>query len=538
MGRLLIANDQVKSPTAGLVSYVNLNDLGGSVKKSVFEPYPSSNIRIAGNDHELVTFSNGDVLYVRVSWITSTLKSKPAWFDVSYDFDKDKVNEPDDSVLGPGTRKGLIVWRSTDGGETFKYVSSFDPALAEDGSGALPKHPFRTLDPGTVQKPVWRNGGVDGPLVKVDIANDTVYVTHWCIGQLQDTSVATHYVASDKYLNKSLILVSKDKGSTWKSLGFLGVKQWRGHIVPLEDGKLGFGSENALFFGRPLRTGKYEFDTAGLVTPSGEHDAINLKSEFGSKTGLDKYMKVNSTQKTIVFPTGTGSNMAIAYPSNLASRGKGYRLYFFDRATQKFGEGPPIKTVVAGDNNFIMHLTPIDLGSGPVLLYWYDVNAKSFAVSIRGRLIAGDGESTADFTISRLKGKLDAYNVKDAGKYWYGDYHAAGGYIEEVTPKGAPGSSALLRLRRGYVEELKPKGAAAQVQLVHHYFPVWTRPDGTTRVAHVSYVVSPTTSTAVKEPILVSKIPWNKWIGNKKRVSASELNLRDKVHEVEDRDGR
>ena len=495
-GRVLIANDKVNDPAVGFVTYADLNTLG-TTQKSSFEAIPVSNVTVAGNDHELIALTNGDLVYMRVAWIQRPLKVKPAWFDFSYNFDKNNANT-DAIIQGPGVRKGLAVWRSTDGGENFTYASTFDPALAEDGSGALPMKHKRTAAPGSDSQPLFRNGGTDGPLARVNRKNNKIYATLWCIGSKQDTSKRGYFADENKRLNKSFVLVSDDGGLSWKSLGFIEVPVWRGHIVPLENGKVCIADENALFFGTPKAGGKYQFDTVGIAPSGPAYGEVSLKgdkkkpSQFAIDAGVDDLMGATNIQCTIAFRTGEKNDVGIAYPVNLGDSGKGFALYFHDRANKAFAGGDVIKPMVKGKFNFIMHVSSIDLGSGPVLLYWYDVNSTTKSITMRGRLITGTGTHSSDFTIARTQGEPTSFDLALPRKS-FGDYHQADGYIEEVPlPKGTAVSPVPGKYR-------------------YHFFPLWVQPDNTTHLAQVSYGPVNAKLRPVDVPLLVSDIPLNRW---------------------------
>ncbi len=57
--------------------------------------------------------------------------------------------------------------------------------------------------------------------------------------------------------------------------------------------------------------------------------------------------------------------------------------------------------MVPDPDSFILHVTPVDAGSGPLFWYWYDVNAGAKHATIRGRLVTQDNEETQDFSVAR-----------------------------------------------------------------------------------------------------------------------------------------
>src|SRR5262245_28903887 len=183
-GRLLVSNDSISPPTSGVIQYRDLGSLDThSSQFDAFQEWESQELQLAVDD-DLVSLTNGDVLYVRRVRIKSTLApNTPAWFDTTW---ANKVGS-----WGPGTRVGVAVWRSTDGGQSFHHIATIDPATLEDGSGALPQ-PNR--DPDTHQlifAAPWANGGTDGSLSMVDRSedqrsDDQIYMTLGCSGNYVD----------------------------------------------------------------------------------------------------------------------------------------------------------------------------------------------------------------------------------------------------------------------------------------------------------------------------------------------------------------
>jgi hypothetical protein len=112
---------------------------------------------------------------------------------------------------------------------------------------------------------------------------------------------------------------------------------------------------------------------------------------------------------------------------------------------------PPIAPSSPDPDNFVLHLTAIDIGQGPILLYWYDVDTVTYEARIRGRFVTADNQWSWDFTIGA------SFDVTTAAD-WYGDYHTAGGYRE--TTSGA---------------------------IDYNYYPVWIQPDGKVHFTRVQF---------------------------------------------------
>jgi len=124
--------------------------------------------------------------------------------------------------------------------------------------------------------------------------------------------------------------------------------------------------------------------------------------------------------------------------------------------------------VVHAANHFLMHMVAIDPGSGPILLYWYDIDANAKTATMRGRLIYGNGAYSPDFTVATTTFIMPPkYPTPQIVPYsfttdsaWYGDYHTAGGYA--------------------------PQGNLPSIIQEFHYYPMWVQSDGKARYSHVT----------------------------------------------------
>lgn len=128
-GRILASQER----TPGLTGTVAYHDLDGTVTQiSTFADGPAhpEDYGWGTSDHDLVSLSNGDVLYLTGAFSRAKLDPKPAWFDSAYRL-----------TFGPGARSILATWRSTDCGTTFHYVQDLelDPAKMQNGACALPQ---------------------------------------------------------------------------------------------------------------------------------------------------------------------------------------------------------------------------------------------------------------------------------------------------------------------------------------------------------------------------------------------------------------
>jgi hypothetical protein len=188
-GRLLISSDNSTSPAQ--VALVDLNTLA-VLGNATFDVPPGwgDTRRILAADHDLVALPKGEVLLVKMGQSKRPLDPKPSWFDFAFKFKgkDDKISD----VWGPGARSEMHVWWSSDCGTSFQFVSAIDTAAIptnfgfetswEISSGGLPQFPSATASPGTPEQPIWKMGGTDGPLTRVDPATGRVFVTLGIVG--------------------------------------------------------------------------------------------------------------------------------------------------------------------------------------------------------------------------------------------------------------------------------------------------------------------------------------------------------------------
>jgi|GEM_PF-3240649 len=528
-GRFLVTNDGARPP-AGVVSGRNLDNPNGPVVPSIFDmgalgsnysnDFTKSRYFFGTNDHDLVTLSNGDVLYITGAFSrmgrlgSNPLMSQsaldggpsgsnnPGWFADTY---RDICTTYDAAgacvasyPFGPGARSVVLVWRSTDCGENFKYVSQMDPMKVGDGSCALPQ--FRRYANGSIinSKP-YDMGGTDGQLVKVDPANDRLYLTFQCVGFQQDMTpppgfkppplntidpnappITFPFKLSTKPLNKTLVLASYNQGTSWQNLGFINQAEWRFSVIPDGD-DLTFGYASSVLFGNKNGGGGYDFDSTGIVAPNGGWTWFTrspLKSDPNIPLGN---IYVNVFAQPLLARTPDSKSLLLAFPDVIsANTGHGYRVFFYDRAEQKMVETAAILPANQTADNVAFHLVAVDPGKGPILLYWNDLDSAAQTITIRGRIITGPGKYTNDFTISKSMGVPASFNL-GAPNYWFGDYQTAGGFVSQSAQSQGQGGLQLM-LQKG---------------TRYNFFPVWIEPDGTVRYTSVVY----TTKTSLAETL-------------------------------------
>jgi hypothetical protein len=530
-GRVLISNDHVKDP--GEVALIDLDpdtsDPTGAVKYADVKAPLTMSLgtwrRIKSNDHDLVALPNGDVLLIKMGQSRIKLEAynlpKPEWFDHTYKLEYE--NGTLTGTWGPGARSELIVWRSEDCGNTFEPVSFIDTAriddaygTTDDGSGGFPQDDNPAFLPGANGQPAWQMGGTDGPLVRVDPDTGKVYVTIGLAGNIPMT-INGIYFASSQPLNRTVVMVSSDKGSSWQNAAVLPYDHWRLDVVPQTDGTLAFADSgwshdmqkgyafiqpnipfgftpllNPFYwsFAAPEANGRYGWNTNPWDHP------VLYKNKSNQQNG--DWMSTNIPGQTTLTRSPGSGQLLLAYMDTIPGQGDGYRLYSYtDPIVWKPFD--PIRPKTGNPDDFILHLTAVDAGIGPKLFYWYDVDTAQKTSTIRGRLIVRDDIETADF-------RIGGPNWVTAEK-WYGDYHTAGAYRAKV----GTGSD--------WTDD------------AYHYYPVWLEADGPLRVAHVRYKMPAT--KAMLDGLLPGHLVRTEQIAFREYVDLSRLVL-SRADEEED----
>jgi hypothetical protein len=523
-GRLLISNDQAKSPAA--VRTVSLANLSGPTSDVTPEDPPSLGLhrRIQSNDHDLVTLPGGEVLLVKMGQAKYGKVEEPVWFDYAYKLTyKDGVLT---DIWGPGARSEILVWQSTDCGKTFKWVSSIDTAdvddgygTPDDGSGGLPQGNVEmfALIPGNLG-PKWQMGGTDGPQVRVDPDTGDVLITIGLVGQQpEDDDADDGFWLSDIPLKRSVVMRSSDKGSSWQQAASLPFPGWRIDVVPQSGGKMVIGhngwneaaKEGYAFVTGPLDNGF----TWPYGAPFGVYAAPDKTARWGwegTHTLLDKNdgsMAVNISGQTILTRSPSSQNLVLAYKDAMPLPGgflDHYKVYVYNGQSNWLPLAPILPSGPHPEN-FVLHPTAVDPGQGPLLFYWYDVDYTTKRATIRGRLITRDDAETVNFAISRTSQIETAFDVSP--KLWYGDYHTAGAYWVQST------------------------SSTDWQHAAYHYYPIWVQPDGI-HVAHLSFNVPLTTKFDLVD--LPGPMTYQNLTVQRVRIDATQLTIQRTEEEEEE----
>jgi hypothetical protein len=486
-GRLLISNDGAKDPDPAAVYFFELDDLGGASGSATIDHPPGWNVtrRILSNDHDLLALPNGTVLLIKMGQTRAAIQPKPAWFDYAHKVDYDKDEDGNVTVKntwGPGARSEIFVWRSLDCGGSFQFVDGIDTAdlrdeyNSDDRSGGLPQRPAFTVPPGSEDQPIYQMAGTDGPLARVDPETGRVFMTILVAGHLP--SSLSPFILSGQTLNRTIVMMSDDGGQTWSRAGVQRYEGWRLDVVPRANDRLAFahagsaGDSGYAFvspaypigfipdpniayasFVAPEPTGTWGWSTKPCLKP------LLYKPKKGC-TGQDDFMYINLTDSVVLTRSPSSQNLLLAYMDTLdGGRGDGFRMYVYDGWTA-WQQLDPIAPKSPHPDNFVLHVTPIDPGRGPVFFYWYDVDTNTRLATIRGRLVTKDNQDTIDFPVTRRATLEESFDVTLSSRF-YGDYHTAGGYYVR---------------RRG-----------SWSQYTYYYYPVWVESDGKVHFARVTY---------------------------------------------------
>jgi hypothetical protein len=269
--------------------------------------------------------------------------------------------------------------------------------------------------------PIFDMGGTDGQLVTAETALDRLYLTFRCVGR-QPSTVPGDFDLTGVPLNKSIVAVS-EKGQPWTLMGMPQFNVWRMGIVALDASTVAIGGGLSNAFLRVKSTnGKWTFPTtSSLVGGYAEPDWRNPPYSL---------INANIREHAILARIPGTPRAMMILPDKIPNLGFGYRIYFEGEKPNSFSEATtPITPATNSPADVVFHLQAVSSGSGnPVLLYWYDFDSVAKTITIRGRVVAGDGKYSKDFALSRAGNKARSFPAQFPAM-GYGDYQTAGGYV-------------------------------------------------------------------------------------------------------------
>lgn len=447
-GRILMTNDHLHPPTAGFLKGRDLDKPDGPDVETKFNMPNMNGYKLDGTaDHDLITLSNGNVLYVTAAWKNSPISAPWASQTSRGDF-------------GPNARTTMLVWRSKDCGATFDFLGELDPIKYETGLCAQPQLLYDQKGLPKTTGP-WNMGGTDGQLVTYNAKTGHLYMTHPCVGFNAVPGKTPYALNPGDPVAKMLIAVSYNEGEDWHSVGFTnsGVTQWRSGVIPSDDdGQVVLGYRDGFIFGKNVQgTGKYVYGQP-VYPAGGQYTTPTFPQN-------DPYIFAFMRAHTLIGRTpGTKGGYFVVYPSADGSKGKGVRIAFYDPASGKVGTPAAILPAVPDATNFLLHPVLIDNGTVTPFLYWTDVNYTAKKATVRGCLVLGPQKLG---NVVQLSKEFELPKTH----YWFGDYETAGAFHTATS------------------------GSWSDV-----YYPMWPEPDNTLHFARVSIGV--VYAAASKQPSL------------------------------------
>lgn len=537
-GSLLITNDWIRpgqGDVQGVVAYRDLGASGtnapGATAYATFKERTDPTEYSYGQDHQLATLPNGDVLYYAAGASKKDIwDAKRPWWAWWPDRTsrKDFTKNPVTVAFGPRARSNLQIWRSTDCGRNFQFSAEIDtagdwkwPANSKfrgvDRTSTLGFCGYPQLEEGKLDKSPnsdFDMGGSDGPWVGLDAKGRLVSVQE-CVG----------YYAPDpgKYLttpiNVSAVHTSADGGTTWDFRGFIEGVGWRpqsvitssGRFLTTQWGTIGAGTMkdgaqvviDQYITPKTLKTGWWPsfcknsefFDITGVIPPADGSAPKKLADAACNEIKYAdwRFKKLYTNIHYIAQMTRWGDGALVAYPEEPSDGVYAYDVYALSK-DNKFKLMTSITPSVPGKASIIFHPTFIDPGTGPVLLYWMDVDGAANQFVVRGKLFYPNGQMSTTFAISRKAGSDASYVLQGAGAgtKWYGDYNTGGGFAVAPPPPASAISVAAKATPLGktnFPSVDKAGGVTKTVQDLlrprssegvneYRYFPVWPKVSG------------------------------------------------------------
>ena len=168
-----------------------------------------SNIEKLATDNQIIKLNDGSLLAFKLGFLWSNLNPKPFWwnwFDIA------------ESNYKPGTRDAMFVYKSTDCGVTWDNISKIDAAKVDAGQYGIPRiediNEDKIQDVNSAGEGLWHSFGLDRQEVYYDKWTEKIYITTQ-IGSGGYTKSNGDKVSG---IDKKGVLISSDKGKTWKIL--------------------------------------------------------------------------------------------------------------------------------------------------------------------------------------------------------------------------------------------------------------------------------------------------------------------------------
>ncbi|MBD5634299.1 MAG: hypothetical protein IAI49_07445 [Candidatus Eremiobacteraeota bacterium] len=476
----------VKLTDTDLVRYADLDAPrnASSTRRSFFTLPSASRLQYqsySGNDHDLITVANGDVLYVFALGYRAP-DSRYSWFDFTYR-----------NAFGPGARTAIAIFKSTDCGGHFSFTRVFEPTdvvaktdfpVGECQNPQVDGHPVAdwksnydtyaapTAAPSPREPYYFDMGGTDGQEVVADYWSRRIYLAYQCVGNIVTAPPpgSTKIDLSDTPVDHTVVEYSDDEGTTWQPYLWLPNRYWRLNLVPslarkMDGGNVAFSTQTSLLISGDPYTGapaKIPPPPHSIDLTQGQSGTPNenittaavynrLQPALNSGCTVAKCgMYANVYANSVIAGAGNGYVMAVPWdvPAPPLKAAHGYRVFYYSLRDGSLTEERAIvpTNCCTSALGFIMNLVAVQVGDS-ALLYWADIDAISHRGHVRARFVQEKNQWIPDFDIM-----APTANVWDTHpSFFYGDYHTAGGYELPATSRGV----------RPYVA-----------------FPMWIEPNG------------------------------------------------------------
>jgi hypothetical protein len=370
---------------------------------------------------------------------------------------------------GPGgPRRGPIVPAAPGDGDCAMpqwqpatwYAAADGSLNQKDSNGKALLDSNGKLIPNTATTPntTWAGyyiGGTDGPSAWYDPRTGSIYVHYQCVGD-DYKAISGQAFGLGGRLNRNRVYVSQDLGAHWYAAGQYSPAFWRGSFAPFGKDRLAFYGVNggAAVIATEAPNGALTFDPndpAGTSAPFPQANGWGVNdnaaapacvySNVESSWFVMRGPRVNSDETLLVTYPAKPATLALSQrpPSGHATYDWGYGqdLLLYNPKTNGFLQLPPVVPRSHSPKDFVIDMTAIDPGEGPILLYWLDVSTAAKTATVMGRFVENGGAVSADFVISQTGGA-----GKPAAEYdqtlscapiqFFGDYHTAGGFVQRL----------------------------------------------------------------------------------------------------------
>lgn len=498
--------------TTKIIKIVNLKNGAISSGKVTAPTTEADQFKYLSNDHNLVGFPNGLILYQIQTGLKSDLVPKPWWFDHTF---REK-----ESHFGPGARSAIVNFVSIDCGVEFKPKKPIDAYFEKDDPCGNPQPgatvKVTTNDPATgkitetevpVVNPPFDMGGTDGPWSGYDHTTKSLYTVQGCWGSVRgEDSVGPGGVKTPNLANKSVnlsyVFASTD-GDNWDKVAELDVVLWRKRVVGLSDKRLLVSRQGGVAILKPKASSlmtatsklvsapkygwekKFDPETSPVINSHIIASTQLVRSPSKKDTALF-FMPANikattaaaSCDAAAVMPATKACNNVNGFAVFRFDPGKSEPFVQIDMIVPLADAVPPPATTSApppppaNATGAIIHLTVADAGEGPIMAHWYDFDMITGRTVVRARVyLPNDG--IIDLVLSRAAGADRSFFLNN--KSFLGDYKGAAAFHSKSGSGAAPGSFVSLLPTTTFVPMWVEQHADGKREV--HFTTVFVRQD-------------------------------------------------------------